>query len=147
MRSNPKDDAFPGTDDGRCVAEVDAYIKGENVKMRKIIPPGIGLLSAIRLGYIGRIEDRAYLDWVKTQPCCVCQAPADDPHHIVGHGCEGQGTKTPDYWTIPLCRSHHDILHRNWREWEEAYGSQMLHVCSTLTMALVSGVIVLKGRS
>lgn len=29
---NPRDDAFPGTGDDRCVAEVDAYIKGENLR-------------------------------------------------------------------------------------------------------------------
>ncbi|WP_445610762.1 DUF968 domain-containing protein, partial [Escherichia coli] len=27
-----------------------------------------------------------YTRWVKTQPCACCGMPADDPHHLIGHG-------------------------------------------------------------
>ncbi|MGP1938906.1 DUF968 domain-containing protein, partial [Citrobacter freundii] len=33
--------------------------------------------------------NETYTRWVKTQPCECCRRPADDPHHIVGHGMGG----------------------------------------------------------
>lgn len=55
---------------------------------------------------------------VKTQPCCVCGQQADDPHHIIGHGMGGMGTKAHDLFTIPLCRQHHDELHHDPKLWK-----------------------------
>nr|WP_245210213.1 DUF968 domain-containing protein [Serratia fonticola] len=66
-----------------------------------------------------------YLQWVKSQPCVCCGARADDPHHIIGHGQGGMGTKAHDLLTIPLCRQHHDDLHRNMSRWEAEHGSQV----------------------
>lgn len=43
--------------------------------------------------------------------------PADDPHHLIGHGQGGMGTKAHDLFVLPLCRKHHDKLHAdNWRD-------------------------------
>ncbi|CAI1521212.1 DUF968 domain-containing protein [Serratia fonticola] len=66
-----------------------------------------------------------YLQWVKSQPCVCCGARADDPHHIIGHGQGGMGTKAHDLLTIPLCRQHHDDLHRDMSRWEVEHGSQV----------------------
>jgi hypothetical protein len=66
-----------------------------------------------------------YLQWVKSQPCVCCGARADDPHHIIGHGQGGMGTKAHDLLTIPLCRLHHDDLHRDMSLWEAEHGSQV----------------------
>ncbi|NTY85541.1 DUF968 domain-containing protein [Serratia fonticola] len=66
-----------------------------------------------------------YLQWVKSQPCVCCGARADDPHHIIGHGQGGMGTKAHDFLTIPLCRQHHDDLHRDMSQWEVEHGSQI----------------------
>jgi hypothetical protein len=107
----------------------------------KPIPPYMTFPQALRAGYVGRIEDRGYMNWVKRQPCCVCGAPADDPHHIHGRGFKGMGTKVPDYWTIPLCRAHHDELHHNVGLWEDAHGSQFEWVAMTLLQALYEGVL------
>lgn len=71
-----------------------------------------------------RVEDSKYTRWVKTQPCCSCGARADDPHHIIGHGLGGMGTKPSDYLTIPLCRTCHRNLHDNPTAWEAENGSQ-----------------------
>lgn len=98
----------------------------------KPIPPWLPFRDALQSGHLGRIEDRSYLNWVKSLPCCVCNAPADDPHHIVVPGFKGMGTKSPDYWAIPLCRTHHDELHHNKRKWEEENGSQWEHACVTM---------------
>ena len=32
---------------------------------------------------IPRWECQAYTDWVKTQDCCGCGKPGDDPHHVM----------------------------------------------------------------
>ena len=54
-----------------------------------------------------------YLRWVKTQPCECCGMPSDDPHHLIGHGQGGMGTKAHDSFTLPLCRKHHTELHND----------------------------------
>lgn len=105
----------------------------------KPIPPYMTFAKALRTGLVGRIEDRKYLDWVKTLPCCGCHAPADDPHHMHSRGYKGMGTKVPDYWTIPLCRTCHDNLHRNVDSWEETNGEQIEHVALTMLRALYEG--------
>ncbi|AVJ17194.1 hypothetical protein CLM71_08645 [Serratia sp. MYb239] len=72
-----------------------------------------------------RWESKPYLKWVKSQPCAACGGTADDPHHIIGHGQGGMATKAHDLFTIPLCRKHHDYLHRDMSRFEEEYGSQI----------------------
>lgn len=90
-----------------------------------------------------RLECEKYTRWVKSQPCACCGAPADDPHHVIGYGLGGMGTKTHDLFVIPLCRSHHDELHRDVTTWEAQYGSQMLLVVQTLNRALGIGAIII----
>ncbi|ELD97232.1 DUF968 domain-containing protein, partial [Escherichia coli] len=51
-----------------------------------------------------REEMPVYTRWVKTQKCMTCGNQADDPHHIIGHGLGGMGTKADDLFVIPLCR-------------------------------------------
>lgn len=55
----------------------------------------------------GRIEDPAYLRFIRRQPCMVenrkCRGQID-PHHV-GH--YGQA-RANDYNAVPLCRVHHD---------------------------------------
>lgn len=78
-------------------------------------------------------RDPAYLRWVKSLPSAISQRPADDPHHLIGHGMGGMGTKAPDWCAFPLTRDEHDELHRiGWRAWEEQYGSQWRYVAQTL---------------
>lgn len=64
-----------------------------------------------------------YIDWIRMQNCAVCQAPPlSDPHHIIGDGHGTMGGKSPDVLLIPLCRKHHDQLHKvGPRAWEEMY--------------------------
>ncbi len=70
-------------------------------------------------------RNRKYLDWVKAQNCIVSCQPADDPHHIIGHGFSAMGTKAPDWATIPLTRMEHNNLHYNRSNWEYQNGSQV----------------------
>lgn len=92
---------------------------------------------------IPRWECQAYTDWVKTQACCGCGVPADDPHHIIGHGLGGTGTKAGDFHVIPLCRVCHTELHDNVVVWEQKHGSQVEHVMRVQHRALGLGVIIM----
>lgn len=77
----------------------------------KILPPNMRFEHALRAGYTGRIELRAYLDWLKTLPCDTCGAVApSDPSHV--NSFKGQGTKSPDPFAIPECRACHESYER-----------------------------------
>ncbi|WHP32821.1 DUF968 domain-containing protein [Trabulsiella odontotermitis] len=85
---------------------------------------------------------KPYTDWVKTQPCSGCQRPADDPHHIIGHGMGGTATKAHDLFVIPLCRECHDELHADVSVFEQKHGTQLELLFRFLDKALGIGVIV-----
>jgi len=66
-------------------------------------------------------RNRAYLDWLKEQPCAVCLRKPCDPAHCSLGWPSGTGTKPPDSFALPLCRHHHEEQHRVgethfWRE-------------------------------
>lgn len=81
-----------------------------------------------------------YLQWVKSQPCCVCGATSDDAHHLIGHGQGGVGTKAHDLFTIPLCRVHHGELHKDPNGWESEHGSQVYFLFRFLDRSAALGV-------
>jgi hypothetical protein len=109
----------------------------------KVIPPYLSFKQALSNGYVERMECQAYTRWVKQLRCVSCNAPADDPHHPHGAGFKGMGTKVPDWWVIPICRTCHDILHHDVIAWEEQNGSQFEHACLTLLQAIREGVLTL----
>ncbi|EKS54528.1 putative cytoplasmic protein [Citrobacter freundii ATCC 8090 = MTCC 1658 = NBRC 12681] len=82
-----------------------------------------------------------YLAWIKTQPCESYRRPADDPHHLIGHGQGGMGTKAHDLFVIPLCREHHDELHADSVAFEAKYGDQLLLIFRVIDRALAIGVL------
>lgn len=84
------------------------------------------------------MKSRKYLKWVKEKPCSVCGAPADDAHHIIGVGhFSGMGMKAPDYLSVPLCRGHHEEIHRNPELWQ----SQWENIVRTLHRAFQEGIV------
>ncbi|STW98424.1 DUF968 domain-containing protein [Kluyvera ascorbata] len=85
--------------------------------------------------------NESYTRWVKTQPCECCRRPADDPHHIVGHGMGGTATKAHDLFVIPLCRECHDELHAGVSAFEQKHGTQLEMLLRFLDRALAIGVI------
>ena len=54
----------------------------------------------------GRSEK--YLDYIRSRPCCVCQAKPAEPHHTARGGTSVKGS---DFSAIPMCRGHHRELH------------------------------------
>ncbi|EMN0828313.1 DUF968 domain-containing protein [Providencia rettgeri] len=81
-----------------------------------------------------------YLQWVKSQPCCVCNSIAHEAHHLIGHGQGGMGTKAHDLFTIPLCRIHHSELHKDPNGWESEHGSQLYFLFRFLDRSAALGV-------
>lgn len=79
-----------------------------------------------------------YLAWVKQQPCVMCGEPSDDAHHIKGVGhLSGVGMKAPDTFTMPVCRPHHDEIHRT----PELWANQWEWVARTLARAVSENVL------
>lgn len=96
--------------------------------------------SFMKFPKLQRWTNDDYLKWVKSQPCCVCGATADDPHHIIGYGQGGIGTKAHDLFTIPLCRVHHSELHKDPKGWEQENGSQLVLLFKFLDRSIGLGV-------
>ncbi|MFP1495587.1 DUF968 domain-containing protein [Escherichia coli] len=88
-----------------------------------------------------RWVNEKYTRSVKTQPCACCRTPADDPHHLIGHGQGGMGTKAHDIFTLPLCREHHNELHADLLAFEENHGSQIDLIFRFLDHAFATGVL------
>ncbi|EFM6596130.1 DUF968 domain-containing protein [Escherichia coli] len=88
-----------------------------------------------------RWVNEKYTRWVKTQSCACCGKPADDPHHLIGHGQGGMGTKSHDIFTLPLCREHHNELHADPLAFEEKHGSQVDLIFRFLDHAFATGVL------
>ncbi|MEG2269161.1 MAG: DUF968 domain-containing protein, partial [Acinetobacter sp.] len=88
-----------------------------------------------------RWVNETYTRWVKTQLCECCRRPADDPHHIVGHGMGGTATKAHDLFVIPLCRECHDELHADVPAFEQKHGTQPELLLRFMDRALAIGVI------
>jgi len=89
-----------------------------------------------------RWENPIYTRWVKTQPCECCRRPADDPHHVIGHGMGGTATKAHDLFVIPLCRECHDELHADLAAFEQKHGTQLELAFRFLDRVMGIGVIV-----
>ncbi|EGO4473136.1 TPA: DUF968 domain-containing protein, partial [Escherichia coli] len=92
-----------------------------------------------------REEMPVYTRWVKTQKCMTCGNQADDPHHIIGHGLGGMGTKADDLFVIPLCRKCHNELHAGVKEFEAKHGSQLVLLIRFLIHVRNSGVLKWKA--
>lgn len=55
--------------------------------------------------------------------CPITGRPNPAPHHLIGYGFGGMGTKAPDYLQMPLCHMLHQELHdKGWKAFEAKYG-------------------------
>ena len=59
-----------------------------------------------------RLRDKEHRNFVSRQPCVVCGRTPVDPHHLRFAQPRALGRKVSDEFTIPLCRVHHNELHR-----------------------------------
>ena len=60
-----------------------------------------------------RRRSKAHLAFVRAQPCLVCQRQPCDAHHLKFAQGRALGRKVSDEFTVPVCRDHHDELHRH----------------------------------
>ena len=81
-----------------------------------------------------RRRSKAHLAFVAAQPCLVCQSGACDAHHLKMAQPHSLGRKVSDEFTVPLCRKHHQELHRHGdeRAWWQNHQIDPLPVAATL---------------
>ncbi|MCK1406053.1 ERF family protein [Bradyrhizobium sp. 76] len=60
-----------------------------------------------------RKRNKAHLAFVREHPCLVCKRTPTDAHHLKFAQPRTLGRKVSDEFTVPLCRAHHQALHRN----------------------------------
>jgi ERF superfamily len=68
-----------------------------------------------------RYRDRAHLRFVSAQPCLICGRRPSDAHHLRFAQARALGRRISDEYAVPLCRTHHRVLHRHGDEaawWE-----------------------------
>jgi hypothetical protein len=63
-----------------------------------------------------RHRNKAHLAFVGAQPCLICQRSPCDAHHLKFAQPRSLGRKVSDEFTVPLCRDHHNELHRHGNE-------------------------------
>jgi len=59
-----------------------------------------------------RKRSKRHLAFVAAQPCLICKRRPCDAHHIKFAQPRSLGRKVSDEFTVPLCRAHHEELHR-----------------------------------
>ena len=59
-----------------------------------------------------RLRDKEHRKFVAAQPCIVCGRTPADPHHLRFAQPRALGRKVSDEFIVPICRFHHDELHK-----------------------------------
>lgn len=63
-----------------------------------------------------RKRSKEHLSFVRGHPCLVCKQSPSDAHHLKFSQPKMLGRKVSDEFTVPLCRMHHQDLHRHGNE-------------------------------
>jgi ERF superfamily len=63
-----------------------------------------------------RARSKAHLIFVAARPCLICQRTPCDAHHLKFSQPRALGRKVSDEFTVPLCREHHQEVHRHGNE-------------------------------
>lgn len=88
-----------------------------------------------------QIEDDFYLNWLRTQPCCVCEAVGNgtvqDRYRGFGRVYEHYLIENNDYKTIPLCTNHSRKFDElSDKKWQEIYFLSKKHFVASAQVYL-----------
>ncbi|MET4183435.1 hypothetical protein ABIB94_005554 [Bradyrhizobium sp. JR7.2] len=78
--------------------------------------PAISDRENVRLAFpkeAPRKRSKVHLAFIRNQPCLICKRAPADAHHLKFAQPRTLGRKVSDEFTVPLCRSHHQSLHRH----------------------------------
>jgi hypothetical protein len=81
-----------------------------------LIAPTGGLETGLALPKELRRRSKSHLLFVREQPCLICKQTPSDAHHLKFAQPRALGRKVSDEFTVPLCRVHHQDLHRHGNE-------------------------------
>ena len=63
-----------------------------------------------------RKRSKIHIAFVRGQACLICKTSPSDAHHLKFAQPRALGRKVSDEFTVPLCRLHHQDLHRHGNE-------------------------------
>ncbi|RXH03659.1 DUF968 domain-containing protein [Bradyrhizobium guangzhouense] len=63
-----------------------------------------------------RKRSKVHIAFVRAHACLICKASPTDAHHLKFAQPRALGRKVSDEFTVPLCRLHHQDLHRHGNE-------------------------------
>ena len=88
-----------------------------------------------------RKRNKVHLRFVAAQPCLICRRLPCDAHHLRFAQPRSLGRKVSDQFTVPLCREHHQQLHRHGNEaaWWANVQISPITVAKELWKATLSG--------
>jgi hypothetical protein len=67
--------------------------------------------STLPLSEPRRYRDREHLKFVSSQACLLCGRRPSDAHHLRFAQPRALGRRVSDEFAVPLCRTHHRVLH------------------------------------
>lgn len=127
----------------REVMRYNGQLKDEGLgviaKAREVASDTRHLPHRLLLEKPARLENPAYLAYIRSQDCLACRAPAPcQPHHL-DRG--GMGTKGPDAFTVPLCGPCHGKLHDvpEWEFWDKVVGTNPWKAVAERMLAFYEG--------
>lgn len=101
------------------------------------------------------MDNKGYIEFVKTRPCCICNAYPVDAHHLsaIGMGRNRKNNYDEDFTCVPLCRKHHTEYHNSgliainnkygvdlWREAFMLLKAQISHLKINTTYSTEEGI-------
>jgi hypothetical protein len=102
------------TPDDRSIAAAELQVRRGPVN--KLDDHVITESSVIPLNKPVRRRSKVHLAYVRAQACVVCQRQPCDAHHLKFAEARAMGRKVSDEFTVPVCRDHHNELHRHGNE-------------------------------
>lgn len=90
--------------------------------------------SGLMLPKQRRVRAPAHLAHVRCVPCLICGRQPCDAHHLRFMQPRAMAKKVSDEFTAPLCRRHHDLVHRDpdEPEWWAAQGVDPVEIARDL---------------